>query len=119
MGMHNKLKYLQKIIKNRHRSVIVNRDTATYFKTVTIAACFHEVGNCCWDKLKLKINLRTGVKVFEQPFITKAEISSSPTDLDGPRCFKALQTSELEIGANDKNSEVCNEKGRLHKWELL
>jgi hypothetical protein len=53
------------------------------------------------------------IKISEQPFITYAGISSSPTNLVGHRCFKALQTSELEMGANDKNSEICNKEGKF------
>jgi hypothetical protein len=30
-----------------------------------------------------------------------------------------LQTSELEMGANDKNSEICNKEGKFPMWELL
>jgi len=38
--------------------------------------------------LRLKINLRTGIRTFEQPFTIKAGMPSSPTHFDGCRRVK-------------------------------
>jgi hypothetical protein len=37
-----------------------------FLKAGTIASCFHKVENLCLDNLRLKINLRTGIKITEQ-----------------------------------------------------
>jgi hypothetical protein len=60
-----------------------------------------QVGNII---LRLKINLRIGTKISEQPFKTKLGIPSSPTDLVGRSRFVALPTSEFAIGAKDKTA---------------
>jgi hypothetical protein len=69
MVMHNKFKYFGKIIKNGAKSVITNSCTVAFLKIGTTAACFHKVGNLCCDKLRLKIDLRTGTDISEQPLI--------------------------------------------------
>jgi hypothetical protein len=52
------------------------------------------------------------MKISEQSLITKLGMASSPTtDLEGLRCLRALQISNSEIGANDKNSEDCKGAG--------
>jgi hypothetical protein len=56
-----------------------------FLKIGTTAACFQVVGKIRCDKLRLKINLRTGIKTSKQPFMKKAGMPSSPTDFDGPR----------------------------------
>jgi len=48
----------------------------------TMAACFQRVGKICCDKLRLKIDLRTGIRISKQPFVMKAEIQSSPRKFD-------------------------------------
>jgi hypothetical protein len=67
-----------------------------------MTACFHSVGKYCWDRLRLKICLRTGTKISEQPLITKLGIPSSPTALEGLRSLRALQISNSEMGAKGK-----------------
>ena len=64
-----------------------------------MAACFKRVGEIRCDKLRLKINLHTGIKISEQPFIINEGMPSSPTDFDGHRHFIALRTSEAETEA--------------------
>jgi len=44
----------------------------------TMAACFQREGKMCCDKLKLKIDLRTGIGVSKQHFVVKAGIQLSP-----------------------------------------
>jgi hypothetical protein len=80
MVMYNKFKYFGKIIKNGDRSVITNRSTVAFFKNRNNSGCFHRVEHLCCDKLRLKMNLRTGSSTLEQPLITKLGIQSSPTD---------------------------------------
>jgi len=48
----------------------------------TTAACFQRVGQICCDVLRLKIDLRTGIRIYKQPFIVKTGIQSSPTNFD-------------------------------------
>lgn len=36
--------------------------------------CFHKFGKIYWDKIRLKINSRTGTDISEQPFMTKLGI---------------------------------------------
>jgi hypothetical protein len=43
-------------------------------KTETTAAYFQKVEKFCCVKLRLKIDLRTGIKISEQHFITNADI---------------------------------------------
>jgi hypothetical protein len=69
-----------------------------FLKTGTMAACFHSVGKYCWDRLRLKICLRTGMKISEQSVITKLGIPSSPTALEGFRRLRTLQISNSEMG---------------------
>jgi hypothetical protein len=76
-----------------------------FLKTGTMATCFHLVGKYCWDRLRLKICFKTGMKISEQPLITKLGIPSSPTALEGLRRLRALQISNSEMEANDRNSE--------------
>jgi hypothetical protein len=40
---------------------------------------------------------RTGTNISVQHLITKLAMSSSPTDLDGPRRLRALKAFESEI----------------------
>jgi hypothetical protein len=53
----------------------------------------------------LKINLRTGTKISEQPFIINAGMLLIPTDFEGRKRLMALKTSESETGAKDKESD--------------
>jgi hypothetical protein len=53
------------------------------------AACFHKVRNFCCDKLKLKINLRTGMNTSEQPLFMELGITS-PTEFDNRVCLIAF-----------------------------
>jgi hypothetical protein len=67
--------------------------------TGTTANSFHAAGKYCCVRFKLKICLRIGIKITEQPFMIKPGISSSPTDWEG---FADIR---MEIGARNKNSE--------------
>jgi hypothetical protein len=49
----------------------------------------------------------------------KPGISSSPTDLEGFSLLMDLQTSALEIGGRDKNSEDCERGGKSIEQLLL
>jgi hypothetical protein len=60
----------------------------------TKAACFQRVGKICFDKMRLKINLRTGIKLSEQLLLINAGMPSNPTDFDGRKRLIALGTSE-------------------------
>jgi hypothetical protein len=51
----------------------------------TTAAWFQMIGKIRFDKLRLKINLRTRIKTSKQTFMKKAGMPSGPTDFDGPR----------------------------------
>jgi hypothetical protein len=53
----------------------------------------------------LKINLRKGIKISEQPFIINAGMLSIPTDFEGRKRLMALKTSKSETDAKDKESE--------------
>jgi len=55
----------------------------------TMAACFKRVGKICCDKLRLKINLGTGIKISEQTLIINAGMPSGPIDFDGHKHFIA------------------------------
>jgi hypothetical protein len=87
--------------------------------TGTTADSFHAAGKYCCVRLKLKICLRIGLKISEQPFMIKPGISSSPTDLKGFSLLMALQTSASEIGARDTDSKDCERGGKsLEQWLL-
>jgi hypothetical protein len=47
MVMNNKFEYCGKIIEKGYWPVIANRDIFAFFRTGTIAACFHRVRKCC------------------------------------------------------------------------
>jgi hypothetical protein len=47
---------------------------------------------------------KKGKEYIEQPFITKVDILSCPTDLDFRSRSIALRTSESELEARDKTS---------------
>jgi len=42
-----------------------------FFKNMEMAMGFRRIAKFCLDKLRLKINLRMGIKMSEQPFIIK------------------------------------------------
>jgi hypothetical protein len=82
MVLNNKFKQFVKIIENGNGSVVANRGSVSYFiKTETMAASFHTGGKYCWDRLRLKVCLITGMKISEQPLITKLGMPSSPDTL--------------------------------------
>jgi hypothetical protein len=70
-----------------------------------MATCFHRVGNFPWNKLILKIWLKRGTKISEQPSVIKLEIPSRPTHFDGLRRRISCLTSESEIEGTFKKSE--------------
>jgi hypothetical protein len=51
-------------------------------KTGTITDCFHCIGKCCCDTLRLEMYLITRTKIVEHPSIMQSEMLS-PTDLVG------------------------------------
>jgi hypothetical protein len=79
----------------------------------TMAACFKRVGKIHCGKLRLKINLRTGIKISEQTLIINAGTPSSPTDFDGHRHFIVYRTYEAATEAigwesdDQKSVESC------------
>jgi hypothetical protein len=77
--------------------------------TGTTAAPLHAAGKYCWVRLKLNIFLRIGIKILEQPFTIKPEISSSPTDLESFSLLMALQTSASEMGKGIKYQKIARE----------
>jgi hypothetical protein len=84
-----------------------------FLKTGTTTPCFHRLGKIRCDEPRLKINLKVGIKISKQPFITNAGIPSNPPDFDGCRHHRAL-TSDLEtdaIGRADDQKSVQ----KLHK----
>jgi hypothetical protein len=83
-----------------------------FLNTGTTADYFHAAGKYCCVRLKLKICLRIGIQIYEQPFMIKPGISSSLTDLEGFSLLMALQTSASEMGARDTNSEDCERGGK-------
>jgi len=74
----------------------------------TKEACFQRVRKIHCDKLRLNINLRTGIKTSKQPFMMKAGMPSSPTDFDCRRRLVALRTSESETEALGRESDERN-----------
>jgi len=52
-------------------------------KTGITAACFHRMEKICCGELRLKINLKTCIKIFEQLFIINTGMPSNPPDFDG------------------------------------
>jgi hypothetical protein len=75
----------------------------------TTAFCFQTVGKVRCDKLSLKINLRTGMKVSEQPCIMSAGMPSSPTDFDERRRLIALKTIESQADAAGRSQMTENQ----------
>jgi hypothetical protein len=86
-----------------------------------MADYFHKSEKVFWDRLRLNVNLITGTKISNQPFITKLGICipSSPTDVFGRSHFIALWTSEFEIGAEDKTFVDSLIKGKVPEQEIL
>jgi hypothetical protein len=81
--MYDSFKYFGKIVENRQVCNYSLRQSSLSVEMGTMAACFQRVGKICCDKLRLKINLRAGIKISEQPSIINTITPSSPTDLDG------------------------------------
>jgi hypothetical protein len=79
-----------------------------FLKMGTKEACFQSVRKIHCDKLRLNINLRTGIKTSKQSFMMKAGMPSSPTDFDGCRRLVALRISESETEALGRESDERN-----------
>jgi len=62
----------------------------------TTAVCFQRVGKIRCDKLRLKIDLRTGIGISKQPFIVKAGIQSSPTNFNDDDDIHSRHVYDLE-----------------------
>jgi hypothetical protein len=77
------------------------------------------VGKYCCDKLRLKICLRIGTHISEQPLIINPGMSSTPADLDGLSRLMALTMSGSETDAKCKNSEDDKMVGKTLGEELL
>jgi hypothetical protein len=85
--------------------IISNRvKVFVYYLTETIVPYFRKLGKLFWERLRLKINLRTCTQFSDQPFVAKFSTLSRPTDSDGRIRFRAIWTSKFEIGATDKIS---------------
>jgi len=74
----------------------------------TNAACFQRVGKIYCDKLGLNIHLRTGIRIYELPFIMKAGLPSNPKNFDGRRRRILLRTPESEIDNMYRESDDIN-----------
>jgi hypothetical protein len=83
MLMYDNFKYFGKIVQNRQVCNYSLRQSSLSMEMGTMAACFQRVGKICCDKLRLKINLRTCIKISEQPSIINTVMPSRPTDFDG------------------------------------
>jgi hypothetical protein len=90
-----------------------------FLQTGIIAACFHGVGKYCGDKLRLKICLRIGTNISEQPLIINPGMSSTSADLDGLSRLTALTMSESERDAKGKDSEDDKMVGKTLGQALL
>jgi hypothetical protein len=88
--MYDRLNDFGKVVENRYGSAVLNRRSFLFLKTEELTACSHNFGKVFWDRLRLKINLRIGTRISEQPFIMKLGIPSSPIDLVGLNRFIAL-----------------------------
>jgi hypothetical protein len=69
--------------------------------------------------LRSKICPRTSTNISEQNLIKKPGMSSTPSGLDSLRCLIALETSDSETGAKDKNSEDEEMAGKTTGQGLL
>jgi hypothetical protein len=67
MVIYDKFKTLEILLRIAYGPIISNRGSFSFSKTGTIDACFHKLGKVFWDMLRLKINLRTGTNISEQP----------------------------------------------------
>ena len=74
---------LEKGTENRVWSVIIHQGSLSFFESGTTAVCFKRVGKICCGKMSLKVNLRTGIKIYEKSFTIKAGMPSSPADSEG------------------------------------
>jgi hypothetical protein len=82
MLMYDNFKHFGKIVQNRQACNYSLWQSSLYMEIGTVADCFQRVGKICCDKLRLKINLRTGIKISE-PSIINTVMPTSPTDFDG------------------------------------
>jgi hypothetical protein len=81
-----------------------------FLKIGTTAACFHNEVNFPVNKMRLKMWLKRGVNISEQPFVIKLGISSGPTHFAERRRLMARLTSEAEIyGIFRKSEQVRSE----------
>jgi hypothetical protein len=93
-------------------ALIASRGTVPLFlKIGTMAACFCSVGKYHCDRLRLKICLRTGMKISEQLLITKLGIPSSLTALKGLKILRALQISNSEMGPMTRIRKIAKGGG--------
>jgi hypothetical protein len=93
MVINYKFKHFGKITDNRNRFVTTHSCTVSFFfffLTGKTTACFKRVRKLPRDKLRLEINLRTGIKISEQVFTIKPGQLSSSTEFEGRRCLMAL-----------------------------
>jgi hypothetical protein len=123
--------YTLNIMENVFKIVIdllsVIRALLPFLKRGMTVACFHTVGDFPCNKLILKMWLKRGTKVSEQPSLIKLGISYGPTHFAGLRRRTACLTSESEIEGTFKKSEkvkwalfgIATEEGELkikEKW---
>jgi hypothetical protein len=87
-----------------------NKDNDCCLKTGIMTAFFHASRNVCLDKVRLKMNLRNGAKISEQPFTTNLGTPSSPTDsVARSRVIALLTSSSLTEATTDVS--LHSEKG--------
>jgi hypothetical protein len=68
-----------------------------FSKTEAIAACFLKVAECFRDNLRLKICLKIGMKISEQPLITKSEVLSAGFVVKGCSDIFALVLKHISM----------------------
>jgi hypothetical protein len=72
-----------------------------FSKIDDIAACFRDLRRVFYERVRLKINFSTGIKIPEQPFTSELGMTSRTTGFNGRRHYIA---SEFETGDEDKIS---------------
>lgn len=81
--MYDNFKYFGKRTENRVWSVIIHQGSLSFFENGTTVVCFQRVRKIRCGKMNLKVNLRTGIKIYEKSFTIKAGRPSSPADSEG------------------------------------
>jgi hypothetical protein len=96
---------LEKVLNIEVGLQLFTKTVFPFFENEYNGIFFQRVGKVRCEKLSLKINVRTGIKISEQPCIMNAGMSSSPTDFDGRTRLIDLKTSESQTDAADRESD--------------